>query len=324
MKSSHPEHITRLTAGLRTVAVPVTAALVLTALGGTSASASDHAFTQNSAGVAALSATKPLEDLGFDTEGMTGEEIVAEGLEQEGLEAGSVEIGLDEIQVEAEAQAANDPYAIDLRLDPETAHGTVTVTDAVSGRTVTSTYDIDVETSTPERTVFTLADTDTGRTYDYDSATAQESIPGPAFAIPIAFVGISAATMLYYMAIGAAIVIGGIAALEAGRAVGRIIDENKKRSQDKKRYHYPAKVQNNKVYISGRGLTASAAVARGKKSQDVWSTTKARAKSIAKGVKGGLNPVREEVHGGAGSGHMWHYHPNGRTPHMHSFYGRAL
>jgi len=290
--------------------------LVTTAVG-TSASAAAETTT---AADVAPGATVEHDALGFDPDDMTGEEVITEGLEQDGLEVDAVEVDLDQILIGAEAESPQDQFAFVLQLDNDTATGTYTVTDEIQGETVTTAYDLAVQTSTPERAVFTLTNPVTDETYHDDSTTANESV---AFVIPVAFAAISLSTALYYLAIGAAIVIGGVLAVEAAKSISKIIAENNKRPKSKKRYHYPADVKGDKVYISPKGLTSSAAVTRGKKGHDVWSTSKAGAKTIATKIKGSKKPVGPEIHGGGKPGYMWHYHPYNRTPKMHSFYGHA-
>lgn len=136
------------------------------------------------------------------------------------LELEQVDVSTAGIEIEAEAAAANDPFEFALELAAGKASGEVTFTDKIDGEIVTETYDIDIQESTVERTVFTLANPKTGEIYEHDSAEASSSV---AFVIPRAFGAISISTALYYLAVGAAIVISGALIFEAGKAISKII-----------------------------------------------------------------------------------------------------
>lgn len=252
--------------------------------------------------------------------GHSAEEIVEEGLADEGLELERVKVSTTGVEIEAESAASNDPFEFALELEAGQASGEVTFTDKIDGEIVTETYDINIEESTVERTIFTLTNPKTGESYKYDSAEASSSV---AFVIPLAFGAISISTALYYLAIGAAIVIGGALALEAGKAISKIVKENNKKSKSKKRDYYPATRKSNKIFISANGLTKAKAVIRGKNGNDVWALSRSKAKSLAVAIKDGKTAVGPEIHGGGKKGYMWHYHPNKRTPSVHLFYGSS-
>ncbi len=243
------------------------------------------------------------------------ETVVVAGLENEGLVVEEVVVDVDSVEVVAEAESPADPFAFDLELDPGTASGSYTVTDDVDGRVVTTTFEVAITTSTPERTVFELTNPETGETFHYDSAVPTESV---AFVIPVAFAAVSLSTALYYLAIGAAIVIGGVLALEAGKAVARIIEDNNRRSSSNKRDYYTAVRNGGSVYISPTGLTKSQALTRGRGGGDVWAISATKAKQLAKDLNPSGVPVGAEKHG---AGYLWHYHPFRHSPNMHSFYG---
>lgn len=244
------------------------------------------------------------------------ERTVDQGLATEGFQATDVTIDPTEIEITAEAADPSESFTFDLDIDPETARGLYTVSDVIDGRPVTTQYTVDIETSTQERSVFSLTDVATGETYTHDSAVPGESV---AFVIPVAFAAVSLSTALYYLAIGAAIVIGGVLALEAVKAVDRIIQENNRRSSNNKRNYYTAVRSGSKVYISPNGLTKSQALNRGRAGSDVWSLSRKLAKGLAKDLNPSKTPIGPEKHG---SGYLWHFHPGNRSPHMHSFYGK--
>ncbi|WP_062387346.1 hypothetical protein [Demequina iriomotensis] len=245
---------------------------------------------------------------------MSGEEIVDKGLAGEGFDAEAVEVGLDGIGIVARSATDSD-FMMRLDLAAGSSNGTMTVSETVDGLHVTDVYGVDIRESTVERAVFDLTDTTTGEVLHYDSTAASPSI---AFVIPIAFAAISLSTALYYLAVGAAIVISGALALETAKAVSKILEENDRRSASKRRYYYAAVRENGKVYISPSGLTATQALARGRKGWDVWATSAAYARSLARK----LNPSRSpEWHPAHKDGYLRHYHPYMHRPNMHAFYG---
>lgn len=248
-------------------------------------------------------------------EGLEPEEILEQGLAEEGLDLEAVEVGTDGVELEAAASEPTSDFSFSLELEPGQSFGQVTFTDRIDGELVTETYDISIQESTVEETSFTLTEPSSGETYNYDSANVNPSI---AFVIPIAFAAISLGTALTYLAIGAAIIIGGVLALEAAKAVSKIIADNNRRSSSQKRDYYIAVRSGSKVYISPTGLTSAQAQARGRTGGDVWAISSTKAKSLAKLLNPSGNPVGAEKHG---TGYLWHYHPYRHAPNMHSFYG---
>lgn len=247
---------------------------------------------------------------------LSGEEIVEIGLEEEGLEAETVEVGLDGIEIEASAIDPADDFSFALALDAGSTSGTYTVTDEIDGETVTTVFDVNILESTSERSVFELTNPETGETELFDSDTAATSV---AFVIPIAFAAVSLSTALYYLAIGAAIIIGGALALEAAKAVSKIIAENNRKSSNQKRDYYPAaRGDNGKVFISPNGLTKAQALTRGKAASDVWAISQTKAKALCKDLNVSGTPVGKEKHG---TGYLWHFHPYKHKPNMHCFFG---
>jgi hypothetical protein len=155
----------------------------------------------------------------------------------------------------------------------------------------------------------------TGEEHVYDSDVASTSV---AFVIPIGFAAISIATALYWLSIGAAIVVAGVLALEAVKAVSKIIAENNRRTSSQKRDYYSAVRSGSKVFLLPAGFTSSQAQARGRLGQDVWAISRTSAKSLAKTLNPSGTPIGAEKHG---DGYLWHFHPAGHKPNMHSFYG---
>ncbi|WP_271396138.1 hypothetical protein [Neomicrococcus lactis] len=247
--------------------------------------------------------------------GIAPEKVLTQGLADEGLAVKDVEVGVQGIDIEAAASKPSSDFAFDLELAPGKSYGEVAITDRVDGQLVTDTYDIAIKESTVDRAVFTLTDQVTGESYTYDSSTANTSV---AFVIPVAFAAVSLSTALYYLAIGAAIVIGGVLALEAAKAVSKIIAENNRRSSSKKRDYYTAVRSGSKVFISPSGLTYTQAQNRGRAGGDVWAISRDKAKSLAKILNRSGNPIGAEKHG---AGYLWHFHPYRHAPNMHSFYG---
>lgn len=279
----------------------VSGALILTSF-----SAAPTAFAEQDSVVPTSAHAATLED---------SEKVVDRGLATEGFNVSDVNIDPTEIEIAAESSDPRESFAFDLNLDPGTARGIYTVSDEINGEETTTQFVVDIDTSTQERTVFTLTDVATGETHHHDSAVPGESV---AFAIPVAFAAISLGTALYYLAIGAAIVVAGVLLLEAAKAVDRIIKENNRRSASKKRSYYTAVRSGSKVYINPNGLTRSQALSRGRTGGDVWSLSRTLAKGLAKDLNPSRIPIGPEKHG---SGYLWHFHPGNRTPNMHSFYG---
>lgn len=247
--------------------------------------------------------------------GLEPSEIVEQGLAEEGLDVEHVVVDASGIEIAAETTDPESNFAFDLALEPGQAHGNVTFTDTVDGVTATENYKIEILESQVGRSVFVLTSPETGEEYKYDSEAASTSI---AFVIPIAFAAISLSTALYYLAIGAAIVVAGVLALEAVKAVSRIIAENNRRPSSQKRSYYPAVRSGSKVFISPNGLSSAQAQTRGRAGQDVWALSRDSAKSLAKTLNPSGTPIGAEKHG---AGYLWHFHPAAHRPNMHSFYG---
>lgn len=257
------------------------------------------------------------EDPGTDppSTSETPEEVVESGLADEGLTTTEIDLDTDGIELAAESTDPTDPFAFTLDLVDGQPTGTYTVTDLVDGQVTTTTFDVAIQTSTIERAVFDLTNPTTGETYHYDSNEGATSV---AFIIPIAFGAISLATALYYLATGAAIVLLGVLALEAAKAVSKIVAENDRQSSSKKRDYYPAERSGSKVYISPSGLTKSQALSRGRAADDVWAISQTSAKALCKDLNPSGTPIGKEKHG---VGYLWHFHPYKHVPNMHCFFG---
>lgn len=139
-----------------------------------------------------------------------------------------------------------------------------------------------------------------------------------AFLIPVAFAAIPVATALYYLSIGAAIVVGGMLALEAAKAITKIVADNNKKPASQRRNYYPAyRHGTNKLMILPKGYTKAQALAKGKVRHDVWAISKSLAKSLAWDLNRSGQPEGAERHVGG----VAHFHPYKHAPNMHSFYG---
>lgn len=235
--------------------------------------------------------------------------LLAEGFETSRESLRPARLSLAGTTVSAAKQLS---YELDLTSRNGKVTGTYKVTDRVGGKKITQVFALDVMQATAQRVLFRLTDTATGETRLYDSTRPQESI---AFAIPIGIAVISIGTLLYYLAIGAAIIVAGYIALEAAKAVPKIMDEWNRRRQWR---HYSATRSGSKVFI-GKHLTSAQAQARGRARGDVWSVSATYAKSLAKKLNPSGTPVWHSPHG---AGYLYHYHPYRHSPNMHSFYGR--
>ena len=81
---------------------------------------------------------------------------------------------------------------------------------------------------------------------------------------------------------------------------------------------YSKKLKRNELFI-GDSLGETGASGRLKAGNDVWSTSQAGAKKIAKLAGGNKEPVGAEKHGGGKPGYYWHYHTHNRKG-GHSFF----
>jgi hypothetical protein len=160
---------------------------------------------------------------------------------------------------------------------------------------------------------FRLTDPVSGTSLRFDSESPIESI---AFAIPLVFVGVSVAAALKWLAVGAAVVVGGVLMVEAAKAVDRILN-----NRNRKHEHYAAVLRNGRLYVGG-GLSRAAALARGRSGGDVWSTSRAQAHAVARAVNTACRPIGPEISRGAGM--LYHFHPCRRTPKMHAFFGSPV
>lgn len=235
--------------------------------------------------------------------------LLAEGFETSRQSVRPTGLSLAGHTVSANKQLS---YELELASRGGKTTGTYQVTDLVRGKKVTQVFALDVMQATADRVQFRLSDKATGETRLYDSTRPQESI---AFAIPIGIAVISVGTLLYYLAIGAAIIVAGYIALEAAKAVPKLMEEWNRRRQWR---HYTATRSGSKLFI-GKHLTSAQAQARGRSGKDVWSVSASYAKSLAKVLNRSGVPVWHAPHG---AGYLYHYHPYRHAPNMHSFYGR--
>lgn len=224
-----------------------------------------------------------------------------------------------EPQVNVEAEGVNmagrfddvSHEAFDLTID-DNGTGQFSTTDEAGQRLQ---YDLDIDTATPDRLEFVATDPRTGETFHYDSAAPMKRI---AFVIPVAFAAVSVATALYYLAIGAAIVVAGMLALEAGKAIGKIVAANNRKPAKSRRNYYPAyRRGDSSLMILPRGWTKAQAMTKARARHDVWALSATLAKALARDLNKSGKPIGPERHKGG----VRHYHPFKHAPNMHSFFG---
>lgn len=173
-----------------------------------------------------------------------------------------------------------------------------------------NTYKVTLVTNEQDETIaFEFTNVETGETYLQESQEGLTASFAPA--IPIG-ISIGSALISHLIAAGTAITIGGATMVLFTKA---------KRS--KQFEHFKATISNGKLYIGG-GVNYTSAVNWSKKGKgyDTWSTSKSAAKKVATGVRNGLKPVGPEIDSNR-SGKFYHYHPYGRSPSVHAFYGTA-
>ena len=157
-------------------------------------------------------------------------------------------------------------------------------------------YVIEIEEATSEGVIAEFTDTDEGTTYEYNSVEASASW---AFLIPVG-IAIGGALIEQLIALGLAIVIGGVAYI----AYEEFTDRRKDYS------HYAVHLDG-KLFFSN-GLTQAKAISRAKSGYDTWSTTKANAQTIAKGASPLGKAIGPEIDKGRNGlpkpGYFNHYH----------------
>lgn len=153
-----------------------------------------------------------------------------------------------------------------------------------------------------------------------DLRNSEQSAKGKAVPIVIAIPAIAAfvnAAMQALLLTLTVILVAGVVYLVATEAIPRIIEERKRNRKAPE--HYAAYRAHNNLYL-GEGLTLNEAVARGRAGGDTWSASgQGSAYGIAKRIKRG-KPVGPEKDRKGENGYC-HYHPAGRKPEIHAFYG---
>ncbi|MEC3608533.1 SAR2788 family putative toxin [Bacillus glycinifermentans] len=175
-------------------------------------------------------------------------------------------------------------------------------------------YKVNIENATDEKIEATFIDTETNEKYEINSDEITASF---VWFIPIG-IAIGEALLAHLISIGLAVTISGVTYIA--------YSEFKKR---KRTYSHYMAVRKSKGLFIGNGLKRSAAVARLKRGDDTWSTSKNNAKSIAKAASPIKKIVGPEIDK-KGKGKHYHYHPISRYKHgkgvrmkAHAFYGAA-
>lgn len=275
-------------------------------------------FTQG-LGVAPANASAPQSNYNYSGESSVQNDVGPEfrsQLEAEGLFLQAAQVSKSLVEVSVADSIKNPAYTLTLSYSEADSKWVLRVVEKDSlGDFLSREYDVLIHESTQEHTSFTLIDRLSSETYLYDSSLGGVSI---AFVIPIAYAGIALGTILYYLAIGAAIIVAGVVILEASKAVTQIISANNTKSINDRRDYYSAYISGSNVYISPNGLSSSQAQVLGRAGNDIWAISRDKAKQLAKLLNLSGVPIGPEAHG---AGYLWHYHPFNRQPNMHAFFG---
>lgn len=127
---------------------------------------------------------------------------------------------------------------------------------------------------------------------------------------------IGSALISALIAASASVVIAGVTYILATEIASSLRKKSYKHYQAAIRYS--EKLKRNELFI-GNSLGETGASGRLKSGNDVWSTSQAGAKKIAKLAGGNKEPVGAEKHGGGKPGYYWHYHTYNRKG-GHSFF----
>lgn len=180
---------------------------------------------------------------------------------------------------------------------------------------VSGTYQVDVLQVDEELIWFTVTNPDTGEKSEYRSDQADYSV------IPLALILVPSLGAIFKALFlsSAVVVIAGVTYIAADKAIAGIREAIRKKKNPPA--HYKVVRRTNGLLI-GDGMSKNEAVSRARASGDVWSTTKAGARSVAYSVRS-KTPVGPEKDKTNSSKKYCHYHPSGRSPGSHAFYGVA-
>lgn len=159
-------------------------------------------------------------------------------------------------------------------------------------------YLVEVDEATSEGVIAEFTDTDDNTTYEYNSVEASASW---AFLIPVG-VAIGGALIEHLIALGLAIVIGGVAYIAYEEFINR--------KKDYSHYSVHLDTKNNTIFF-GDGISATKAINRLKSGYDTWSTSKTNAQTIAKGaspLSKAIGPEIDMRNGTPKAGYFYHYH----------------
>lgn len=243
------------------------------------------------------------------------EDALEESLSEEGLELVEAEIDSEEVSVETVTELdSGEEISQSLVLDNDSGTAEFTV-ESDSEDIVSGTYQVDVLQVDEELIWFTVTNPDTGEKSEYRSDQADYSV------IPLALIlapSLGAIFKALFVA-SAVVVIAGVTYIAADKAIAGIREAIRKKKNPPA--HYKVVRRTNGLLI-GDGMSKNEAVSRARASGDVWSTTKAGARSVAYSVRS-KTPVGPEKDKTNSSKKYCHYHPSGRSPGSHAFYGVA-
>jgi hypothetical protein len=253
------------------------------------------------------------------------EELV-ENLADEGLEVEDLELAPGELEIETEAIAPSSDFVGDLHLVGD-ATGSFEVSDVVDGTPITATYSIEVLQLDESGVKVRVTDPVTGQTMIATDSDVTTSVPA---VIGIGAVGASVATILGWLAVGTAVVIGVVLFVKATvNVVSRVKAEIDKRKSE--RPYVQAYIINDFVYF-GKAMTSKEAVRYGKAynaktaRNNVYTPNNSVAKALCKSIGNGAAPKGAENHYDLRSSKkgIWfdHWHPKGGG--MHCMFGTPI
>jgi hypothetical protein len=141
--------------------------------------------------------------------------------------------------------------------------------------------------------------------------------------IPIFIGAASLAQILFWLAMGTAILVGSVLFVKATADAITKAREGAAKNSGKK--YFMAERDGRSLFI-GKELGLPEAVSRGKMGHDVYTYLRKDAKILARTIRL-AKPVGPEVDTSSGkpiAGRFYHFHPYNRSPKMHSFFGYAV
>ncbi|MDR1442256.1 MAG: hypothetical protein LBJ02_07715 [Bifidobacteriaceae bacterium] len=239
------------------------------------------------------------------------------GLTDEGIRVVDFAAEPGGLEVAVEATPASDSQLESVLNLGSDASGTFEYRDVVDGVVVNKVFDIHVLQLDEENVRFRLTDPRTGESAVFSGDDLHTSVP---VAIPVFLGGVAVGEVLYWLAVGTAIVVGTALLVKATDKVIDKVKADARKKPDKK--YFQAAIRGNYVLVGGNGVTYKTAISQGKTGRNFYTPAETDAKNLAKSVGNGARPIGSEHHKPKlPPPGIWlrHYHPSNRV--MHAFYG---